>query len=295
MSVVSKKDVSSDFMNQVFYKDSKSMEEVPSNSIHLIITSPPYYNVKNYSLDGRQEKKVHTKEKAQIGDIKNYNEYIKEMLLVWRECYRVLTPNGKLVINTPLMPVPKKDFNEHYTRHIFNISSDIECSIVKGIKHMHLYDMYIWNRTNPRKSLMFGSYPYPRNFYAQNTTEFVSVFVKDGKPINDLPPKIKKQSMLSQKEWVEFTKQVWDIPVPNKKDLAFGKHCAIMPEEIVERCVRLFSYVGDVVLDPFIGSGTTLKVAKEWGRNYVGYEVVKSYGKVIKRKLEEAEKYEKFK
>ena len=293
--MASKRIISSNFFNKVFYKDSKSMSEIPSNSVNLIVTSPPYYNVKNYSLDGRQNSKVYTKAKAQIGDIESYDEYVKEMLQVWRECYRVLTPNGKLVINTPLMPVPKKDFKEHYTRHIFNIAADIECSIVKKIKHMHLYDIYIWNRTNPRKSLMFGSYPYPRNFYAQNTSEFVSVFVKDGKPLNDLPEKIKKQSKLSQKDWVRFTKQIWDIPVPNKKDLAFGDHCAIMPEEIVERCVRLFTYVGDVVLDPFAGSGTTLKVAKEWGRNYVGYEVVKSYSKVINKKLKEAEKYEKFK
>ncbi len=284
-----------DFLNTVFYKDAKSMAEVPSNSVHLIVTSPPYYNVKNYALDGHQKKQVHTKAKAQIGDIKSYDAYIKEVLSVWRECYRVLTPNGKLVINTPLMPVPKKDYSEHYTRHIFNISSDIENSIVKKIRHMHLYDLYIWNRTNPRKSLMFGSYPYPRNFYAQNTTEFVSVFVKDGKPVNDLPEEIKKKSKLTQKDWVRFTKQVWDIPVPNKKDLAFGSHCALMPEEIVERCVRLFTFVGETVLDPFAGSGTTLKVAKEWGRNYIGYEVVKSYAKIINKKLEEARKHEKFK
>lgn len=284
-----------DFINSVFYKDAKSMAEIPSNSIQLIVTSPPYYNVKNYSLDGYQNNKVHTEAEAQIGDIKDYDEYVAEMLSVWRECYRVLTPNGKLAINTPLMPVPKRDFNEHYTRHIFNIASDIENSIIKGIKNMHLYDIYIWNRTNPRKSLMFGSYPYPRNFYAQNTTEFVSVFVKDGKPFNGQSSETKNRSKLSQREWVEFTKQVWNIPVPNKKDLAFGSHCAIMPEEIVERCVRLFTFVGDTVLDPFAGSGTTLKVAKEWSRNYVGYEVVKSYEAIIDKKLKEAEKSEKFK
>lgn len=292
---VSSKKTSSDFINQVFYKDAKNMEEVPSNKIHLIVTSPPYYNVKNYSLDGYQKNKTNTKAKAQIGDIKNYKEYIKEMLSVWKECYRVLAPNGKLVINTPLMPIPKKDFNEHYTRHIFNIASDIETSILKSIKHMYLFDIYIWNRTNPRKGLMFGSYPYPRNFYAQNTMEFISVFVKDGKPINNLPDKIKNQSKLTQKEWLKFTKQIWDIPVPNKKDLAFGSHCAIMPEEIVERCIRLFTFADDVVLDPFAGSGTTLKVAKEWGRKYVGYEVVKSYSKLINDKLKAAEQHEKFK
>lgn len=283
-----------DFQDKVFFRDSRDMKELPSNSVHLIVTSPPYYNVKNYSLDGYQKKKTNTKSKAQIGDIKGYDEYLKEMLSVWKECCRVLKPNGKLVINTPLMPIPKAVFSETHTRKIFNISSDIETTILKKIKKLHLYDVYIWNRTNPRKGLMFGSYPYPRNFYAQNTIEFVSVFVKDGKPENDLPAKIKKQSKLTQKEWIHFTKQVWDIPVPNKKDLAFGSHCALMPEEIVERCVRLFSYVGDVVLDPFAGSGTTLKIAKEWGRKYVGYETVKSYSKLINAKLKEAEKAEKY-
>jgi DNA modification methylase len=90
---------------------------------------------------------------------------------------------------------------------------------------------------------------------------------------------------LTQKEWVEFTKQIWNIPIPGKGDMAFGEHSAIMPEEIVRRCVRLFTFVGDVVLDPFTGSGTTLKVAKELGRNFVGYEISKSYEDIIKLKL----------
>ena len=282
-------------INQVHFGDARKMKEIPNESIQLIITSPPYYNVKNYSLDGYQKNKVNTTTRAQIGDIKDYDEYIKAMLLVWKECVRVLKPNGKLIINTPLMPIPKAVYSETHTRKIFNISSDIETSILKSIKKINLYDIFIWNRTNPRKRLMFGSYPYPRNFYAQNTIEFVSVFVKEGKPENNVTAKAKKQSKLSQKDWVGLTKQVWDIPVPNKKDLAFGTHCALMPEGIVERCVRLFSFVGDVVLDPFAGSGTTLKVAKEWGRNYVGYEAVKSYSGIINKKLKQAEKNEKFK
>jgi len=90
---------------------------------------------------------------------------------------------------------------------------------------------------------------------------------------------------LSEKEWIEFTKQIWNIPIPGKNDLAFGEHPALMPEEIVRRCVRLFTYVGDTVLDPFTGSGTTLKVSKELKRNYIGYEILKSYESSIKRKL----------
>ncbi|MFA5773052.1 MAG: site-specific DNA-methyltransferase [Candidatus Paceibacterota bacterium] len=260
------------------------MTELPDNSVQLIVTSPPYFNIKDYSLDGYQKNKKAQKATGQIGDIADYEKYIDEMVLVWKECERVLKPNGKLIINTPLMPMLKKNLITHYNRHIFNINNDIEHSILKKT-NLFLMDVYFWNRTNPSKKLMFGSYPYPRNFYAQNTTEFITVFVKDGIPENNLPAKIKDRSKLSQKEWVEFTKQIWNIPIPGKGDLAFGEHSALMPEEIVRRCVRLFTFVEDVVLDPFAGSGTTLKVAKELERNFVGYEISKSYEDIIKLKL----------
>jgi DNA modification methylase len=273
-----------DFINKVYFKDARKMTELPDNSVQLIVTSPPYFNIKDYSLDGYQKNKKTEKERGQIGDIPNYKKYIDEMAVIWKECERVLKPNGKLIINTPLMPMSKKNLITHYNRHIFDINSDIENSVLSKT-NLFLMDLYIWNRTNPSKKLMFGSYPYPRNFYAQNTIEFITVYVKDGIPENNLPKKIKEESKLSQKEWVEFTKQIWNIPIPGKGDLAFGEHSALMPEEIVRRCVRLFTYVGDVVLDPFAGSGTTLKVAKELKRNFVGYEISKSYEKIIKLKL----------
>jgi DNA modification methylase len=275
-----------EYNNKVFFKDARNMKELPDNSVQLIVTSPPYFNIKDYSLDGRQEKKQAAKAKGQIGDISDYSKYIKEMLAVWKECERVLKPNGKLIVNTPLMPMLKKNLITHYNRHIFDINSDIEHSILNGTG-LFLMDVYIWNRTNPSKKLMFGSYPYPRNFYAQNTIEFITVFVKDGQPENNVPKDIKEKSKLTQKEWVELTKQIWNIPIPGKGDLAFGEHSAIMPEEIVRRCVKLFTFYGETVLDPFAGSGTTLKVAKELGRKYVGYEISKSYEKVIKLKLKD--------
>lgn len=275
-----------DFLNKVYFRDARKMKELPDNSVHLIVTSPPYFNIKDYSLDGYQKNKMAEKIDGQIGDISDYKKYIEEMLTVWKECARVLKPNGKLVVNAPLMPMLKKNLDTHNNRHIFDINSDIQHSILNGTD-IFLLDVYIWNRTNPSKKLMFGSYPYPRNFYAQNTIEFITVYVKDGPSENNLPKHIKEQSKLSEKEWVEFTKQIWNIPIPSKADLAFGEHSAIMPEEIVRRCVRLFTYVGDVVLDPFAGSGTTLKVAKELKRNYVGYEISKSYENIIKAKLSE--------
>ena len=273
-----------DYLNKLFFKDARKMTELPDNSVQLVVTSPPYFNIKDYSLDGYQKDKRSEKIRGQIGDIADYKKYVNEMLQVWKECERVLKPNGKLVVNTPLMPMFKKVLDTHFNRHIFNINSDIENSILNNTG-LFLLDIYIWNRTNPSKKLMFGSYPYPRNFYAQNTIEFITVYVKDGPSENNLPKDIKEKSKLTEKEWVEFTKQIWNIPIPGKGDLAFGEHSAIMPEEIVRRCVRLFTYVGDTVLDPFAGSGTTLKIAKELKRNYVGYEISKSYERVMNLKL----------
>jgi len=279
------------FLNEVFYKNAQNMSEVPDGVVDLIITSPPYFNVKDYAKDGYQTSASGKKARKQLGDISDYAAFIAELLKVWRECERALKPNGKLVINTPLMPMKKAEYSTHYNRHIFDLNSDIQHSILhQDATELFLYDTYIWSRTNPSKKLMFGSYPYPRNFYAQNTSEFITVYVKDGSMPNNVSRKAKEASKLTEKEWVAYTTQIWHIPIPGRGDIAFGGHSAIMPEEIVYRCVRLFTYVGDVVLDPFAGSGTTLKIAKENGRNFVGYEIMRSYKEIIEKKLQLAEK-----
>ena len=278
-------------LNIVYYKSSTKMKEVKDNSVDLIVTSPPYYNIKDYSKDGYQKSNHSKVQVNDIGNFDSFDNYIKEMLKVWKECERVLKPNGKLCLNVPLLPMLKDDYNSHYNRHIYDLQSSIQNSILKGT-NLYLMDLYIWNRTNSTKKLMFGSYPYPRNFYAQNTVEFITVYVKDGTPLNGLPSEIKKLSKLSKEEWVSFTKQIWDIPIPNKKDLAFGEHSAIMPEEIPHRCISLYSYVGDTVLDPFTGSGTTLRVAKKLGRNFIGYELYDNYKEVIDKKISSVKEFD---
>lgn len=272
------------WINTVYYKSSERMKEIPDNSVDVVVTSPPYFNIKDYYKDGRQENVITELNPQDMGNFDSFDIYINNLVKVWKECYRVLKPNGKLCINVPLMPMLKKDLTTHYNRHIFDIQSAIQNSILKKTKFF-LLDLYIWNRKNSTKKLMFGSYPYPSNFYAQNTIEFITIYVKGGKPL-PVASEIKETSKLSQKEWIEYTKQIWDIAIPNKGDLAFGVHSAIMPEEIARRCIKLFSFKDGVVLDPFTGSGTTLKVAKECGRKYVGYELYETYKEIIQKKLD---------
>ncbi len=279
------------FLNRIYYRNAQNMCDLPDEAVSLVVTSPPYFNIKDYAKDGYQQTIHASKVNNQLGDIMDYSLFINELLKVWNECERVLKPNGKLVINTPLVPMKKAVYSTHYNRHIFNLDSDIQHSILNQKKtKMFLYDVYIWERTNPMKKLMFGSYPYPRNFYAQNTSEFITVYVKDGQPIDSPPRSIREKSKLTEKEWLEFTKQIWRIPIPGKNDTAFGKHSAIMPEEIVRRCIRLYTFIDDIVLDPFAGSGTTLKVAIEEKRNFVGYEIMPIYRKSIEKKIRIAQK-----
>ena len=279
------KKLDSSFRNKVFLADSRDMRELPDGSVGLIVTSPPYFNIKDYAKDGRQHKNHSDSHAKQIGDIADFDSFIEELVTVWKECFRTLKPNGKLIINAPLMPMLKAEFTTHENRHIFDLNATIQNSILKNLPGLYVLDTYIWNRTNPSKKLMFGSYPYPSNFYAQNTIEFVAAYVKEGKAIQ--PSKeIKEASKLSQEEWVDFTKQIWNFPIPGKGDLAFGTHAALMPEALAERCIRLFSFAGEIVLDPFAGSGTTLRVAKRLERDYVGYEVMDSYEEIINKKVD---------
>jgi DNA modification methylase len=252
--------------DKIICGNSKSMKEIPDESIRLIVTSPPYFTMRDY---GHPE---------QIGlSDGSYENYLESLLEVWKECYRVLKPNGKLCINAPLLPMSKKEMNTHHSRDILNINNDIEFTILKNTE-FYRYNTMIWDKGNTDK-MMMGSCPYPPNILFFNTIEFINVFVKDGKP-EIVDKQIKEQSRLDKSEWYKYIQSIWKIqPESNRK------HPAPFPVEIPLRLIKLFSFVGDVILDPFMGSGTTAIAAIQIRRHYIGYDINENYVKMAEDRI----------
>ncbi len=245
----------------------RALRELPDACVALIVTSPPYWNAVDYGVDG------------QIGQT-SYDAYTAELLEVWREAERVLIPNGKLAIVTPILPIPKSEMASQHTRHLKNIAFDIESSILRSELALHRYGLFVWQKQTSKK--MFGSYPYPPNIYEDNTIEFINVYVKDGVP----PPleKIAKQpSLLSQDEWRNLTMQVWPM-YPEDVQRA-GGHPAPFPTVLPLRLIRMFSFAacpergfeGDIVVDMFNGSGATTLAAKASNRRWMGIDLNPEY------------------
>lgn len=253
--------------NIIFEKSCEKMDEIPDDSIRLIVTSPPYFNAKDYGTDG------------QIGlSSESYEHYIASMVPVWKECFRVLKPNGKLCINTPILPMEKAVMHTHHNRDYQNINNDIEASILSETE-LFRYDLIIWDKGSTDQ-LMMGSYPYPPNFYGLNTIEFINLFVKDGPP-EKIEKELKEASRLNKEDWREYIGSIWRFP-PEKD----RSHPAPYPEELPHRLIRMFSFTGDTILDPFMGSGTTAVAAKKLERNYMGYELNADFIRMAEKRID---------
>ena len=244
------------------------MNDIIDESIRLIITSPPYFNAKNYD------------HQDQIGLKSNsYAKYISSMNPVWRECFRVLKPNGKLCINSPILPMDKQTMSTHHNRDYLNINNDIENNILNTTDFFR-YDLIIWDKGSTDQ-LMMGSYPHPPNFYGLNTIEFINIFVKDGKP-EKIDNKTKNKSKLSKDEWRKYISSIWKFPPEHDR-----AHPAPFPVELPFRLIKLFSFTNDIILDPFMGSGTTALAAKMVERHFLGYELNKKYIKLGEKRLKQ--------
>jgi DNA modification methylase len=263
-------------VNKIINDDAlKALVSLPDECVALSITSPPYWNIVDYGVEG------------QIGQT-SYEQYISDLLPIWKEAERVLIPNGKLVIITPIMPIPKKVINSSHTRHLKNINNDIENSILNNIPKLQRFSLYIWQKQTSVK--MFGSYPYPPNIYEDNTIEFISVFVKEGPP-PIISKEAKKPSALTQQEWRNLTMQIWPI-YPEDVQRA-GGHPAPFPVVLPQRLIMMYSFMenpkadfaGDIVLDMFNGAGATCLAARALGRKWIGIDLHPGFCEIARNRI----------
>ncbi|HYV91632.1 MAG TPA: DNA methyltransferase [Chitinophagales bacterium] len=252
--------------HQIVNGDSRRMTELRSDSVHLVITSPPYWQLKDYGS------------KNQIGFHDSYESYINNLNLVWQECYRVLYNGCRLCVN----------IGDQFARAVYYGRYKvipIREEIIKFCERAGFDYMgaVIWQKVTTSNTtgggVQMGSYPYPRNGILKLDYEFILLFKKLG----DAPKPAKEQKELSKmtaEEWNTFFAGHWNF-AGAKQD----GHIAMFPEELPRRLIKMFSFVGDNVLDPFAGSGTTNLAAKNLGRNSIGYEINDEFLPVIKEKL----------
>ncbi|MBV5335381.1 MAG: site-specific DNA-methyltransferase [Sulfuricurvum sp.] len=253
---------------KIFYKDSRDMSDVEDNSVQLIITSPPYGYLKDYENDD------------QIGHNQSYADYIKNLEEVWKECVRVLTPDGKICIN--IMPLFESGNSTKFNRRITHtVISDIE-NFMYSTGKMFMHSLFIWDKRKIVRFSSFGSYPYPANIFSTFPYEWIIVFSKEGKR-EKVSQDIKDKSKLTQKEWADWAvNSFWEInPAKAKSE----NHPAPFPYELPYRLIKLYSFWGDTVLDPFLGTGTTVQAALDLGRKGIGYEINEEYKALIEKKI----------
>jgi site-specific DNA-methyltransferase (adenine-specific) len=255
--------------HKIIISDSRWMNEVKTESVHLIITSPPYWQLKDYGNG------------CQIGFNNSYEEYINNLNLVWNECHRVLHKGCRLCINIG----DQFARSVYYGRYkVIPIRTEITrfCETI-GFDYM---GAIIWQKVTTCNTTggatVMGSFPYPRNGILKIDYEFILIFKKLGKPPK-VSKEIKEQSKLSQQEWNEYFSGHWNFS-GEKQD----RHIAPFPEELPARLIKMFSFVGDTVLDPFLGSGTTSVAAMKLNRNSIGYEINEGYSTIIERRLAES-------
>ena len=253
-------------IHKIIHGDSRQMTLLADNSVHLVITSPPYWQLKDYGTED------------QIGFHESYESYINNLNLVWNECHRVLHPGCRLCIN----------IGDQFARAVYYGRYKvipIRTEIIKFCETIGFDYMgaVIWQKVTTCNTTggatIMGSFPYPRNGILKLDYEFILLFKKQG-----IPPAPTKE----QKELSIITKDDWNTYFSGHWYFAGAKqdgHIAMFPEELPARLIKMFSFSGETVLDPFLGSGTTALVARNLGRSSVGYEINSDFIPTIKDKL----------
>jgi len=248
--------------------DARDLSFLNDESVHLAVTSPPYWNLKRYNENPDQ-----------LGHIQDYETFLTELEKVWRHVYRVLVPGGRLVCVVGDVCVARRNFGRHL---VFPLHADV-CVICRHIGFDNLNPI-IWHKISnasyevPNGSKFLGK-PYEPNAIIKNDMEFILMQRKPGgyrKPSESQ----RKSSIISKEEFNRWFQQIWNIPGASTK-----QHPAPFPLELAIRLVRMFSFTGDTVLDPFCGTGTTMIAALRTGRNSIGVEIEPEYCRIAARYL----------
>lgn len=248
--------------------DARDLSFLPDESIHLVITSPPYWNLKRYNENPDQ-----------IGHIEDYETFLNEIRLVWEHVFRILVPGGRLVCVVGDVCVSRRKFGRHL---VFPLHADI-CVLCRKIGFDNLNPI-IWHKiANASFEVENGSKflgkPYEPNAIIKNDMEFILMQRKPGgyrKPTNEQ----RKLSKIEKKNFDTWFQQIWHITGASTRN-----HPAPFPLELATRLVRMFSFHGDTVLDPFCGTGTTMIAALRYERNSIGIDIEPEYCRMAARYL----------
>jgi len=260
-------------VQKVFVGNAQDMDKVNDNSVHLAVTSPPYFNAKMYSHDTLD---------GDLGNINDMKQWFSEIGKVWKDVFRVLQPGRKFFLN--IMNLPIRENGSFRSLNLVGKSIDL-CEELGFVFKRDI----VWHKTNGVRA-HFGTYPYPGGILLNNMHESILEFQKpDDKKYNKyahLSPEIKEKSKLDKEFWLSIKNS--DVWLMNPEKSGDGrKHIAPFPLELPRRFIKAYTYIGETVLDPFCGSGTTLLAAMELGRNGIGYEINGDFVKTIEERFKE--------
>lgn len=241
--------IPAEHLNRLFCKSSQEMDELPDNSIHLMVTSPPYNASKEYDDDLSLE------------------EYLAMLEQVWQETYRVLVPGGRACIN-----IANLGRKPYIPLHTYIIEQCLQTGFL-------MRGEIIWNKASSASpSTAWGSWMSAANPVLRDVHEYILVFSKG----TFSRVRGERENTIAREDFLEWTKSVWNFPAVSAKKIG---HPAPFPEELPHRLIQLYTFSGDIVLDPFAGSGTTCLAALEDRREYVGYEINAEYVELARQRL----------
>lgn len=256
--------------HRVVQADARQLDFIPDGSVQLIVTSPPYWKLKRYNENPNQ-----------LGHIDQYELFLEELNKVWQHCYRVLVPGGRLVCVVGDVCLSRRQFGRHV---VMPLHSDISVACRKiGFDNLNPIIWYKISNANYEVSngTKFLGKPYEPNAIIKNDIEFILMQRKPG-GYRSPTEEQRRKSMIEKKDYDAWFRQIWDITGASTR-----QHPAPFPYDLAYRLVRMFSFAGDTVLDPFLGSGTTMLAAMRTERNSIGVEIDPEYCRIAANKLGE--------